>query len=418
MHSEVFLHGEGGGQRQTTDNVTKEYELWMNIRPRVVQQAMAEVTSIVDSIEREILGERKRQTALDRGVLASQFEICKTVLIQLQQVLDTVAVVPATLTEAEVLKTYREERFLGGKSASERMAGFRDELPQAAQSQIASELRGQVRSMVGKLRTRFSDEAAALGALIANSEFIAKELQGKAEQFLSNRRATSRTVNFSNTGIGAANIPQDQYQLDRVGLLQRYRAKFSLQDVVDDAWKFQGDNYIDKLYQETSQYVSEQITRSQLLDDGLLHNGMMQAWSNLNLQNGPRRHQATTNNLFAPRDPELRKQLQQVFDEWKGSESSPLCNISDSVDDSVLSFMRVIGRFGLADIHEVQLMRQAYEAKRKDPVEKMFLDLPTHKRRSIAGDDETEEQCNGLGWRPSLVCFGISGKTWNLTESR
>jgi hypothetical protein len=397
MHTEVFLHGEGGGQRQTTDNVTKEYELWMNIRPRVVQQAMAEVTSIVDSIEREILGERKRQTALDRGVLASQFEICKTVLIQLQQVLDTVAVVPATLTEAEVLKTYREERFLGGKSASERMAGFREELPQAAQSQIASELRGQVRSMVGKLRTRFSDEAAALGALIANSEFIAKELQGKTEQFLSNRRATSRTVNFSNTGIGAANIPQDQYQLDRVGLLQRYRAKFALQDVVDDAWKFQGDNYIDKLYQETSQYVSEQITRSQLLDDGLLHNGMMQAWSNLNLQNGPRRHQATTNNLFAPRDPELRKQLQQVFDEWKGSESSPLCNISDSVDDSVLSFMRVIGRFGLADIHEVQLMRQAYEAKRKDPVEKMFLDLPTHKRRSIAGDDETEEQCKWFG---------------------
>ena len=163
--------------------------------------------------------------------------------------------------------------------------------------------------------------------MIANSEFIAKELQGKAEQFLSNRRATSRTVNFSNTGIGAANIPQDQYQLDRVGLLQRYRAKFSLQDVVDDAWKFQGDHYIDKLYQETSQYVSEQITRSQLLDDGLLHNGMMQAWSNLNFQNGPRRHQATTNNLFAPRDPELRKQLQQVFDQWKGSESSPLCNI-------------------------------------------------------------------------------------------
>ncbi|MGC2511887.1 MAG: hypothetical protein WA430_15075, partial [Acidobacteriaceae bacterium] len=85
------------------------------------------------------------------------------------------------------------------------------------------------------------------------------------------------------------------------------------------------------------------------------------------------------------------------FDEWKGSESSPLCNISDSVDDSVLSFMRVIGRFGLADIHEVQLMRQAYEAKRKDPVEKMFLDLPTHKRRSIAGDDETEEQCKWFG---------------------
>ena len=140
MHTEVFLHGEGGGQRQTTDNITKEYEIWMNIRPRVVQQATAEVTSIVDSIEREILGERKRQTALDRGVLASQFEICKTVLIQLQQVLDTVAVVPATLTEAEVLKTYREERFLGGKSASERMAGFREELPQAAQSQIASEL--------------------------------------------------------------------------------------------------------------------------------------------------------------------------------------------------------------------------------------------------------------------------------------
>ena len=53
MHSEVFLHGEGGGQRQTTDNITKEYEIWMNIRPRVAQQAMAEVTSIVNSIERE-----------------------------------------------------------------------------------------------------------------------------------------------------------------------------------------------------------------------------------------------------------------------------------------------------------------------------------------------------------------------------
>ena len=179
--------------------------------------------------------------------------------------------------------------------------------------------------------------------------------------------------------------------------MQRYRAKFSLQDVVDDGWKFQADRFIDKLYQETSQYVSEQITRSQLLDDELLRNGLLQAWSNLNLQNGPRRHQATTNNLFVPRDPELRKQLQHVFDEWKGSESSPICNISDSVDDSVLSFMRVIGRFGLADIHEVQLMRQSYEAKRKDPVEKMFLDLPTHKRRSIAGDDEKEEQCKWFG---------------------
>ncbi len=397
LHTEVFLHGEGGGQRQTTDNITKEYEIWMNIRPRVVQQATTEITGIVDSIEREILGERRRQTSLDKGVLASQYEICKAVLIQLQQVLDTAAVVPATLTEAEVLKTYREERFLGGKSAAERMAGFRAELPQAVQSQIASELRGQVRSLVGKLRTRFSDEAAALGALMANAEFIACELQGNAEQFLANRRAASRTVNFSNTVIGAANIPADQYQLDRVGLLQRYRAKFSLQDVVDDSWKFQGDRFIEKLYQETSQYVSEQITRSQLLDEGLLHNGLLQAWSNLNLQNGPRRHQATTNNLFAPRDPELRKQLQQVFDEWKGSESSPLCNISDSIDDSVLSFMRVVGRFGLADIHEVQLMRQAYEAKRKDPVEKMFLDLPTHKRRSIAGDDENEEQCKWFG---------------------
>ncbi len=184
LHTEVFLHGEGGGQRQTTDNITKEYEIWMNIRPRVVQQATTEITGIVDSIEREILGERRRQTSLDKGVLASQYEICKAVLIQLQQVLDTAAVVPATLTEAEVLKTYREERFLGGKSAAERMAGFRAELPQAVQSQIASELRGQVRSLVGKLRTRFSDEAAALGALMANAEFIACELQGNAEQFL------------------------------------------------------------------------------------------------------------------------------------------------------------------------------------------------------------------------------------------
>lgn len=397
MHSEVFLHGEGGGQRQTTDNITKEYEIWMNTRPRVVQQATTEITSIVDSIEKEILGERKRQAGLEKGVLASQLGICKAVLVQLQQVLDTASVVPAALTEAEVFKTYREERFLGGKSASERMAGFRQELPKAVQSQIASELRGQVRSLVGKLRSRFSDESAALSALIANTAFIATELQGQTEQFLANRRASLRSGNFANTGIGAANIPADQYQLDRIGLLQRYRAKLSLEDVVDDGWKFHPDRYIDKLYQETSQYVSEQITRSQLLDAGLLHNGMLQAWSNLNLQNGPRRHQATTNNLFAPRDPELRKQLQQVFDGWKGSESSPICNISDSVDDSVLSFMRVIGRFGLADIHEVQLMRQSYEAKRKDPVEKMFLDLPTHKRRSIAGDDENEEQCKWFG---------------------
>lgn len=397
LHTEAFLHGESSGQRQTTDNIMKEYEIWMNIRPKVVQQARAEIASILDSIEKEILGERKRQADLDKGVLASQLEICKVVLAQLQQVLEASSMVPATITEAEVLKTYREERFLGGKSATERMAGFRESLPQAVQSQIASELRGQVRTLVGKLRTRLSDEAAALGALMANSGFIASDFQGKAEQFLSNRRAASRTINFVSTGIGASNIPSDQYQLDRIGLMQRYRAKFSLQDVVDDSWKFQADHFIDKLYQETSQYVSEQITRSQLLDDELLHNGLMQAWSNLNLQNGPRRQQATTNNLFAPRDPELRKQLQQVFNAWHGSESSPICNINDSIDDSVLSFMRVVGRFGLADIHEVQMMKQSYEAKRKDPVEKMFLDLPTHMRRSIAGDDENEEQCKWLG---------------------
>ena len=253
--------------------------------------------------------------------------------------------------------------------------------------------------------------------LIANAEFIAKELQGKAEQFLSNRRATSRTVNFR-TRASVRPTPTGPVPVGQGWIAAADRAKFSLQDVVDDAWKFQGDNYIDKLYQETSQYVSEQITRSQLLDDGLLHNGMMQAWSNLNLQNGPRRHQATTNNLFALRDPELRKQLQQVFDEWKGSESSPLCNISDSVDDSVLSFMRVIGRFGLADIHEVQLMRQAYEAKRKDPVEKCSLIfLPTN-GAALPETTKPRNNADGLGWRLSLVCFGISGKTWNLTESR
>jgi hypothetical protein len=55
LHAEVFLHGEGGGQRQTTDNITKEYEIWMNIRPRVVQQATAEIASVLDSIEKEIL---------------------------------------------------------------------------------------------------------------------------------------------------------------------------------------------------------------------------------------------------------------------------------------------------------------------------------------------------------------------------
>ncbi|MGC1782424.1 MAG: tubulin-like doman-containing protein [Acidobacteriaceae bacterium] len=397
LHSEVFLHGEGGGQRQTTEHIMKEYEIWMNTRPRVVQHATAEIASIVETIEREILGERKRQASLEKGVLAGQFEICKAVLIQLQQVLDAASSTAPNLTEADVLKTYREERFIGGKSAAERLAGFRGELPQAIRSEIANELRGQVRAQVGKLRARFSDEASALGTLMGNSGFIASDFQGKAEQFLSNRRAASRSGNFANTGIGAAHIPDDQYQLDRTGLLQRYRAKFSLQDVVDENWKFQSEKFIDKLHQETAQYVSEQITRSQLLDDRLLHNGLVQAWSNLNLQNGPRRNQATTNNLFAPRDPDLRKQLQQVFDEWKGSESSPLCNISDSIDDSMLSFMRVIGRFGLADIHEVQLMRQSYEAKRKDPVEKMFLDLPTHKRRSIAGDDENEEQCKWFG---------------------
>lgn len=397
LRAEVFLHGETTGQRQTTDNIIKEYEIWMNIRPRIVQQSRAEIASILDSIEKEILGERKRQADLDKGALASQLEISKVVLAQLQQVLDASSVVPAALTEAEVLKTYREERFIGGKSATERMAGFREGLPLAVQSQIASELRGQVRTLVGKLRTRLSDQAAALSALMANAGFIASDFQGKAEQFLSNRRAASRSINFVTTGIGGSSIPPDQYQIDRVGLLQRYRAKFSLQDVVDDNWKFQADHFIDKLYQETSQYVSEQISRSQLLDDELLHNGLVQAWSNLNLQNGPRRQQATTNTLFAPRDPELRKQLQQVFDAWRGSDSSPLCNINDSIDDSVLSFMRVVGRFGLADIHEVQLMRQSYEAKRKDPVEKMFLDLPTHMRRSIAGDDENEEQCKWLG---------------------
>jgi len=397
LHTEVFLHGESNGQKQTTDNIMKEYEIWMTMRPRVVQQARAEIASILDSIEKEILGERKRQADLDKGVLASQLEICKVVLSQLQQVLEATSVVPATITEAEVLKSYREEKFLGGKSANGRMAGFRQALPNAVQSQIASELRGQVRTMVGKLRTRLSDEAAALGALMANAGFIASDFQGRAEKFLSNRRAATRTINFVSTGIGASNIPSDQYQLDRTGLMQRYRAKFSLQDVVDDGWKFQADPFIEKLHQETSQYVSEQITRSQLLDDELLHNGLMQAWTNLNLQNGPRRQQATTNNLFAPRDSELRKQLQQVFNAWHGSESSPICNINDSIDDSVLSFMRVVGRFGLADIHEVQMMKQSYEAKRKDPVEKMFLDLPTHMRRSIAGDDENEEQCKWLG---------------------
>lgn len=397
LHAEVFLHGDGAGQRQTTEHITKEYEIWMNLRPRVVQQATAEIASIVDAIEMEILGERKRQADLDKGVLAAQLEICKAVLVQLQQILDVPLSVAEPLTEAMVLKTYREEKFLGGKSAAERLSGFRSALPQAIQSQIAGELRGHVRSLVGKLRTRFSDEASVLGALLANGGFIASDFQGRAEQFLSNRRAALRSGHFAQIGIGAANISSEQYQLDQIGLLQRYRAKLLLEDLVDENWRFQPEHFIDKVYQETSQYVSEQITRSQLLDDELLQNGMMQAWSNLNLQHGPRRNQATTNNLFAPRDPELRKQLQHVFKGWHGSESSPICNISDSIDDSMLSFMRVVGRFGLADIHEVQLMKQSYEAKRKDPVERMFLDLPTHKRRSIAGNDENEEQCKWVG---------------------
>lgn len=397
LHSEVFLHGEGGGQRQTTDNILKEYEIWMSMRPRVVQQATSEVASIVDAIEKEILGERKRQASLERGVLAGQMEICKAVLFQLQQVLDASLANPDVPSEADILKIFREEKFIGGRSAIERLAGFRAELPAAIQSQIASELRGQVRALVGKLRARIGDEAAAISTLLGNAGFIVSDYEGKAEQFLSNRRAAARSGNFANTEVGASQIPSDQYEIDRNGLMQRYRAKFSLQDLVDEDWNFRDDQFLEKIHQETAQYVSEQITRSQLLDEHLLHNGLLQAWSNLNLQSGPRRHQATTNNLFAPRDPELRKQLRKVFDQWKGSESSPICNISDSIDDSVLSFMRVIGRFGLADIHEVQLMRQSYEAKRKDPVEKMFLDLPTHKRRSIAGDDENEEQCKWFG---------------------
>jgi Tubulin like len=397
LHSEVFLHGEGGGQRQTTDNILKEYEIWMSMRPRVVQQATAEVASIVDAIEKEILGERKRQISLERGVLAGQMEICKSVLFQLQQVLDASLATPDVPSEADILKIFREEKFIGGRSAIERMAGFRAELPAAIQSQIASELRGQVRGLVGKLRARIGDETAAISTLLGNAGFIVSDFHGSAEKFLSNRRAAARGGNFANTEVGAAQIPSDQYEIDRNGLMQRYRAKISLRDLVDEDWNFRADQFLEKIHQETAQYVSEQITRSQLLDEHLLHNGLLQAWSNLNLQNGPRRHQASTNNLFAPRDPELRKQLRKVFDQWKGCESSPLCSISDSIDNSVLSFMRVIGRFGLADIHEVQLMRQSYEAKRKDPVEKMFLDLPTHKRRSIAGDDENEEQCKWFG---------------------
>jgi len=54
--------------------------------------------------------------------------------------------------------------------------------------------------------------------------------------------------------------------------------------------------------------------------------------------------------------------------------------------------LRIVGQFNVEDIVEVRQLKQAYDAKIKNPNDALFLNLPTHRSREVIVQDVESEK--------------------------
>jgi hypothetical protein len=274
---------------------------------------------------------------------------------------------------------------MGGQTSLDRLNGFRAELTVAAQAQMGEDCRHTARTALGQLRNRLNETKSAIDLVLRNAPTILADFVTKSEKFLNDRRVASKAQNLIAAGIGQGAIPPDQYENDRIGLLQRCRSRMKLDALLDAGSRVNLDHFIDQLYAQTSGYVSERVQTAQLLDPEALRDGLNQAWTNLSLRAVPGAQRWIINRLFAPQDGPLRAEIKTIVDQWPGIANGT--EFADPVDDSILSFLRVIGRFNVDEIIEVRQLKQAYDAKMRNPNDALFLNLPTHRSHDVVVQD-------------------------------
>jgi hypothetical protein len=395
LREQVFVRNSPniGNQRAATEAIEHEYQHWMTLRGQQLQKTITDATEIFRTIEGRIEEERKRIWSLDRGSLASLQSLQDAAIAYVDSMLTALGVTTGAKTESEVYSEFQAAPGvfgIGGKSAVDRIEGFRFELTAAARSQMAGECRSRVRMMFGQLRGKLVDNRSRVAKLLVDGKVTIAEFDTHTERFLGERRTGGNAAKLLNTRVGQSNIDSTQFEVDRIGLLQRCRAKLRLDALIDAKCTVDLPRFVELLYGQTNEYVSDRVSTVQLLDQESLKDGLNQAWTNLSIQQAPNASRWVSNNLFAPNDEALRAQIREIAQNWPGFANG--VHFQDPVDNSILSFLRVVGQFVLDDITEVRLLKQAYDAKMQTPDDAFFLRLPTHRTYEVMVENQEAEK--------------------------
>jgi hypothetical protein len=404
LFSQVFIHNTPDNHKAATEAIDAEYQHWMALRGQQLQKANAESAEIVRSLEERLEEERKRIWNLDKGSLAALHTLYEATIGRIDATMVALNKGTPAQMENDIYSAYHAAQGLlniGGKKPSDRLNAFRTELPVAARAQMAFECSSRARTLLGLLRGKLVENLAKLTRLLSEGKVTISDFDSRSVKFLGERRSGG-SANLMSDAVGQSNVDSAQYDVDRIGLLQRCRAKMRLDALLDSKWSINLEHFVELLFAQTSEYVSDRVATAQLLDRKALLDGLNKAWTNLSMQQGPGTNRWVSNKLFAPRDEELRTQIREIVRDWPGFATG--VEFEDPVDDSMLSFLRVVGQFPIEDITEVKQLKRAYDAKMQKEDDAFFLRLPTHRTYEVALDNQEAEKSKRYAL---AICSGV-----------
>jgi hypothetical protein len=401
LRNDVFVHRPPSDQSEATATIDSEWTLLNRARPSIEEEFQNRGKELERDLEGVIEQLVRAEWKIAKGTTSRIVAVLDAIAKQIDSVKASLVIAQPPELLASIYDKFREAPGLRGlitrEKPAERVNAFRAAIEISYETELTNKLKDIYSRIFSKSRTDIDQRRTLISELRSKAPSVIADFKQNAVAFLEDRRKQDPGAALQAIPIGEANIPQDEYQQDRLGLLNRCRSGQELNPSAllgaPDKPKLDLPRYVQELYKVVARHVGQQKTNVRLTERDRLVAGLNDAEVNLHIKFDPRSDKKHLSWVFIPQDQQLKSDVLDAVSNWGGAHGvTP--EAYGSMDESILTVVQLVTSFKLRELAEMQEMASAYERKKQRPNEALYLDLPTHQRMEIfasASADETKK---------------------------
>ncbi len=392
------MHRVPSDQSEATTTIDSEWALLNRARPSIEGEVENKGQELERGLEGVIEQLVRAEWKIGKGTISRILGVLDAVARQIDSIKASLVATQPPESLSSIYDKFREAPGLKGlitrERPEERVNAFRAAIEASYEAELTNKLRDIYSRVLSKLRTDINQRRALVSELQAKAPSVIADFKQNAVSFLEDRRKQDPGAALQSIPIGEADIPQDEYQQDRLGLLNRCRSGRELNPSAllgaPDNPRLDLQRYVQDLYKVVARHVGQQKTNVRLTERNRLIAGLNDAEVNLYIKFDPRSDKKRLSWVFVPQDQQLKADVLDAVSNWAGAHGvTP--QAYGSMDESILTVVQLLTSFKLRELAEMQEMGSAYERKKQRPSEALYLDLPTHQRMEIFASASAED---------------------------